>query len=392
MSVESFPSLSPHQRALSPHQRALSPHQRVPRLPVVPQPDQTIRAAAQARLDSLTKPIGSLGYLEDVATQLCVIAQRVPAPVPQRPAIAVFAGDHGVVAAGVTPWPQEVTAQMVANFVAGGAAINALSKQSGAELVVVDVGVASNIETELAPTTSTRLVQRRVAGGTADLSTGAAMTDDQAAAAFHVGVDIATELVSAGVDLLACGEMGIGNTTAAAAIIAALTGRDARDVVGRGTGIDDAMLSHKQLVVSKAVKRAEDRCRQDAPPGLTSEERAWVVLQELGGLEIAALAGYMVSGASHGCPVVVDGVITLSAALIALDLAPNTAHYLVAGHRSTEPGATIALDRLGLRPLIDLDLRLGEGTGAALAIPIVRAAAALLAEMATFGDAGIAPE
>ena len=287
--------------------------------------------------------------------------------------IAVFAGDHGVVEAGVTPWPSEVTAQMVANFCAGGAAINVLARHIGASVVVVDVGVAHPV-----PTESPALVRRNVARGTANLATGPAMTEQQVEAALDVGADIGTDAVRNGARLLVTGEMGIGNTTPSAALIAALTSTSPATVTGRGTGIDDEMLATKTRVVETALARLE--------PGAGPLR----IAAEVGGLEIAALAGFIVAGAAAHVPVVIDGVISVAGALLAAAFAPAVPQYLVAGHRSSEPGASVGLAFLGLSPVLDLELRLGEGSGAALAVPIVQAAAKILGEMATFESAGIA--
>jgi nicotinate-nucleotide--dimethylbenzimidazole phosphoribosyltransferase len=333
--------------------------------------DAAAMASAAELHGRLTKPAGALGALEDLGVLLSGISGEVPPPVPVAPAVAVFAGDHGVAHSGVTPWPQEVTRQMVANFCAGGAAISVLARQHGARLVVVDVGVAAACEPhEL-------LWDRNVRRGTADLSVGAAMTADEARRALGVGAAVAAELVASGADLLLTGEMGIGNTTAAAAVIAGLTGAAVDACTGRGTGIDDAMLRHKVEVVTGALERLPD----DATPV--------DVVAEVGGLEIAALAGFVVGGAAARVPVVVDGVITLAAALVADALVPGVAAHLIAGHRSSEPGASVALGHLGLEPLVDLRLRLGEGSGAMLAFPLVRSAALVLGEMATFDGAGV---
>jgi nicotinate-nucleotide--dimethylbenzimidazole phosphoribosyltransferase len=331
-------------------------------------------AAARARLDRLTKPPGSLGRLEDLAAQLAGIAGACPPPVPARPAVAVFAADHGVVASGVTPWPQEVTAQMLANFVAGGAAINVIARQVGAAVHVVDVGVAGDVRA-LEP-----VQHRKVRAGTADLAVVAAMTAAEARAAIDVGRDVAAALVADGHDVLVTGDMGIGNTTASAAVIAALTRRPPTSVTGRGTGIDDATLRRKTEVVAAATARLGGRVDPVS------------VLAEVGGLEIAALAGFIVGTAAARQPVIVDGVIALAGLLVAEALAPGVAARCVAGHRSTEPGATAVLERLGLEPLLDLSMRLGEGTGGCLAVPIVQAAARLLTEMATFDEAAVADD
>lgn len=339
--------------------------------------DDGARDAALARHDRLTKPRGSLGRLERLGAQLAGIAGQDPPPVPRPAAVAVFAADHGVAASGVTSWPQEVTGQMVANFVAGGAAINVLARQAGASVTVVDVGVASDLDA-LGLAGAPGLLRRRVRAGTADLSAGPAMTVAEVNAALDVGVQVADELVAGGARALVTGEMGIGSTTASAAVIAALTGADAASVTGRGTGIDDAMLRHKTAVVERALAR------------LPAAADAETVLSEVGGLEIAALAGFIVGGTSHQVPVVVDGVIAGAALLVAQRLCPDVVSHVIAGHRSSEPGATRVLDHLGLEPVLDLELRLGEGSGACLALGIVEAAALVLREMATFDSAAIA--
>lgn len=332
--------------------------------------DEAAEAAARERHDSLTKPPGSLGRLEAAGVRLAGVAGTCPPPVPEPAAVAVFAGDHGVLAQGVSPWPQEVTAQMVANFCAGGAAVNVLARHAGASVTVVDVGVAAELDD--AP----GLLRRKVRPGTADLATGPAMSTDEARRALDTGAAVAAELVSAGARCLLTGDMGIGNTTASAAVIAALTGRPAAEVTGRGTGIDDARLAVKCEVVATAVARVAG-----AP--------ALEVLASVGGLEIAALAGFVVGGAAARVPVLLDGVIACAAAVAAVALVPACSGYLFAGHRSSEPGATAALDHLGLEPLLDLELRLGEGTGACLALPVLQAAAKVLREMATFSSAGV---
>ena len=343
--------------------------------------DQTVAAvrpldaaamdAARARQASLTKPPGSLGVLEEVSVRLAGIAGACPPPYPQRAAVAVFAADHGVVASGVTPWPQEVTTAMVENFRAGGAAVNVLAREAAADVVVVDIGVATDVKED-------RVVwARKVRPGTADLSTGPAMTRAEAAAAVGTGIRVAEDLARAGYDVIATGDMGIGNTTASACLIAHLTGRPAGAITGRGTGIDDEMLARKTTIVADAVAR------------LPEDADALDVLAEVGGLEHAGLAGLVVGAAAHGVPVVLDGVIAGAAALVAQRLSPAAVDHCFAGHRSVEPGHVAALATLGLRPLVDLDLRLGEGSGAVLALPLVRSAAAVLRDMATFDSAGI---
>ena len=334
-------------------------------------PDETARRAADEHQLQLTKPPGSLGRLESIGAQLSAIAGAVPPPLPQPAAVAVFAGDHGVHAEGVTPWPQEVTGQMVANFAGGGAAINVFARQVGATVQVVDVGVATPVEA------SDGLLDRKVRRGTANLAAGPAMTRDEAVAALDVGAQVAADLVAAGHRCLITGDMGIANTTASAALIAAFTGRHAAEVTGRGTGIDDTTLDRKTAIVEDAARRVETKAPLE-------------VLAEVGGLEIAALAGFIVGAAAARVPVIVDGVIAGAALLTASRLAPDCLGYAIPGHRSVEPGATAVLEALGLDPVIDLDLRLGEGTGACLALPLVEASARIFREMATFDSAGVA--
>jgi nicotinate-nucleotide--dimethylbenzimidazole phosphoribosyltransferase len=356
-------------------------------------PDEAAAAAARNRHLRLTKPAGSLGRIEDTGALLAAIAGESPPPLPLPAATAVFAGDHGVHAQGVSPWPQEVTAQMVANFLDGGAAVNVLARQAGARVVVVDVGVATNLPTgrkdhphdpdggdggpgEDRPL----LLSRRVRASTGDLATGPALTPDEASRALDVGAEIAARLVAEGARCLVTGDMGIGNTTPAAALIASLTDRPAASVTGRGAGIDDSLLTRKAAVVAAAAARARYEHGDDA----------LAVLAEVGGLEHAALAGFVAGAAALQVPVVVDGVIAAASLLVASRLVPGVERCVVAGHRSAEPGATAVLDELGLVPLLDLDLRLGEGTGALLALPLVEAAARVLREMATFDQAGVA--
>lgn len=333
-------------------------------------PDEAARAEAEAHHLRLTKPPGSLGRLESLGAQLCAIAGVVPPPIPRPAAVAVFAGDHGVHSEGVTPWPQDVTAQMVANFLGGGAAINVLARQQGATVVVVDVGVATTLDP------GDGLLDRKVRAATANLTHGPAMTRDEAVAALDVGADIARDLVADGHRCLITGDMGIANTTPSAALICAFTGRPAAEVTGRGTGIDDPTLETKTAVVQRAAARAAGRDPLE-------------VLAEVGGFEIAALAGYIVGAAAERVPVIVDGVIAAAALLTAARLAPDCLGAVICGHRSVEPGAGAVLDALDLSPVLDLDLRLGEGTGACLALPIVEASARILGEMATFDSAGV---
>jgi len=348
--------------------------------------DPVVVAEARDRQDRLTKPRGSLGALEDVAVRLAGLAGQCPPPMPEPAAVAVFAADHGVHAQGVSPWPQEVTGQMVANFVAGGAAVNAFARQAGARVVVVDVGVVHPVVAAADRASGQQdrhglpgLVVRRVRPGTDDLATGPAMARDDAVRALAVGIGVARDLVAEGHRCLLTGDMGIANTTASAAIVAALTGADPADVTGAGTGVDAATLARKVEIVRQAL--ALHRPDPADPVG---------VLAAVGGLEHAAIAGFVLGAAAERVPVVLDGVIAGSAALVARALAPACIDACVAGHRSTEPGHTVALAQLGLRPLVDLELRLGEGTGAVLALPLVQSAVRALREMATFDSAGVA--
>jgi nicotinate-nucleotide--dimethylbenzimidazole phosphoribosyltransferase len=334
--------------------------------------DAAAMAEARDRQGRLTKPRGALGALEDTAVRLAGVSRTSPPPLPEPAAVAVFAADHGVHRQGVTPWPQEVTAQMVDNFLAGGAAVNAFAAQVGAEVVVVDVGVARSMD--IIP----GLLPRKIRSGTADFTQGAAMTRDQAQAAVEVGIEVARDLVAAGNRCLLTGDMGIANTTASAALIAAFTGTAPSEVTGRGTGIDDRTWQHKVDIVTAGLALH----RPDPQDGLG-------VLAAIGGLEHAAITGFILGAAALQVPVILDGVIAGAAALAAATLAPHSIHTCIAGHRSAEPGHDIALRHLGLEPLVDLTLRLGEGTGALLALPLVQCAARALRDMATFDAAGV---
>jgi nicotinate-nucleotide--dimethylbenzimidazole phosphoribosyltransferase len=333
--------------------------------------DQAAMAAARAHQDDLTKPPRSLGRLEEVAVQLAGIRQRDGVPLGPA-AVLVCAADHGVAASGVSAYPAEVTPQMVLNFLRGGAAINVLARHAGAEVVVLDAGVAADLPAHPA------LLDRKVRRGTANMVDGPAMTRAEAVAAVEAGIDAAWDLHARGVEALCVGDMGIGNTTAASAVVAAVTGLPAADVVGRGTGVDDAGLARKVGAVAAAVQRAA----VDPSDGLG-------VLSEVGGLEIAAIAGAVLGAASRRMVVVIDGHPATAGALVGSLLAPACTAYMVGGHRSVERGHRAALARLGVVPLLDLDLRLGEGTGACLALGLVQAAARLSAEMATFSSAGV---
>jgi nicotinate-nucleotide--dimethylbenzimidazole phosphoribosyltransferase len=337
----------------------------------IPVPDAAWGSRAWARLDSLTKPPRSLGLLEELAQRIAVL-QRSERPAVPRKAIVLMAGDHGVTAQGVSPYPSEVTTQMVANFSAGGAAINQLAKHAGATVRVVDVGVANDL------LITDGVVRRRIADGTADMSLGPAMTRDQALAAIRVGIEQVAELAAEGLDLIGTGDMGIGNTTASAAITSVLTGTDVADVVGPGTGLDAAGVRHKTDVIRRAIA-------VNAPDPADALD----VLAKVGGLEIAGLAGVVIGAASLGIPVVSDGYISGAATLVALRIAPAARPWVFASHRSSEPGHRVVLRALGLRPVLDLEMRLGEGTGAALAMEIMDAACAVMSGMSTFGEAGV---
>jgi len=329
--------------------------------------------AAQRHLDSLTKPPGSLGRLEEIAVRLALL--RGGAPEVRHPVIFTFAADHGVVAEGVSAYPQVVTAQMVENFLRGGAAVNVLARQAGARVVVADFGVVGPLGR------SPDLVACPIGPGTANIAAGPAMTREQAIRAIEAGARLAVDALDGGADLVATGEMGIGNTTAASAIAAAITGAAVERVTGRGTGVGDATLGRKVAV----VRRALEVNRPDPRDGLD-------VLAKIGGFEIGGLAGVILAGAARRVPVALDGFIAGAAALVAVTLAPAARHALFASHRSAEPGHALVLDHLGLEPYLDLGLRLGEGTGAALFIHLARAAALVWREMATFKTAGVSSE
>ncbi|MFE5911502.1 nicotinate-nucleotide--dimethylbenzimidazole phosphoribosyltransferase [Streptomyces wedmorensis] len=327
---------------------------------------------AWERQKRMTKPAGALGMLEIISAQLSGLSRICPPPIPEPAAVAIFAGDHGVHAQGVTPWPQEVTGQMVANFLGGGAVCNAFANQVGAEVCVIDVGVASEL-----PATP-GLLPRKVRPGTGDFTTGLAMTREEVLAAIEVGIETARDLVAAGNKAILTGEMGIANTTASAALISVYTGVDAAEVTGRGTGINDETHARKVDV----VRRALDLHKPDPADPIGA-------LSAIGGLEHAALVGLILGAASLRTPVILDGVSTGAAALVARAIAPESLAACIAGHRSAEPGHVAALNKLGLRPLVDLDLRLGEGTGALLALPLVQSAARAMHEVATFDSAGV---
>jgi len=332
--------------------------------------DQKAMEQARLRQQQLTKPAGSMGRLEEIAIQMAGITHEV-LPVIQRKAVIVMAADHGVTAEGVSAYPSAVTPQMVLNFLSGGAAINALARHAGAEVVVVDIGVAEEQR-------HADLLSRKVAPGTANMVKGPAMTREQVQESIAIGREVATSLIQRGVDLIATGDMGIGNTTASSAITACLAQVPVALVTGRGTGIDDAQLTHKIAIIEQALAYN----KPDATDPLD-------VLAKVGGLEIAGLVGVILASAEWSIPVVIDGFISGAAALVAVQLVPMVRDYLFAGHVSVERGHHIILEQLKLTAILNLGLRLGEGTGAVLATTIIDAALRLHREMATFTEAGV---
>jgi nicotinate-nucleotide--dimethylbenzimidazole phosphoribosyltransferase len=336
--------------------------------------DAGAMAAAAARWGTLTKPLGSLGRLESLACQVAGIVGQVRPRLTER-VVFVLAGDHGVTAEGVSAYPSAVTAQMVYNFVRGGAAINVLARYVGARVIVADMGV--DAELPALP----GLVARKIRRGTRNFAQESAMTMAEALACIESGIELVEAEVKGGHSWVVTGDMGIGNTTASSAIIAALTGTPVERVTGRGTGVTGAALARKAAVIKEALDRHQ-------PEG----QDALDVLAKVGGFEIGGLVGIMLGAAARRCPVVLDGLIAAAAALLAVGIAPAAREYLVAGHRSVEPGHTVALQALGLEPVLDLELRLGEGTGGVLALPVLEAACRLLDEMATFEEAGVATD
>lgn len=333
--------------------------------------DQDAVRRCQEHLDNLTKPPGSLGVLEEIARRLAAINGRVKQEMPKKTCI-LMAGDHGVVAEGVSAFPQEVTPQMVLNFLSGGAAMNVLARHAGAELVVVDVGVAADLPDH------PLLKKRKIAYGTMNMAQGPAMSREQAIEAVECGIQVAEECIANGTGIFATGEMGIGNTTPSAAIAAFYCNGDVAAVCGRGTGVDDERFTNKIRVIQQAL----DVNQPDAGDALD-------VLAKLGGYEIAGMAGVMLAAAAHRKPVLVDGFISAAAALIAGKLHPHMTDYMLASHLSEEPGHQAILQLLGLKPYLRMHMRLGEGTGAALAMNVVDAAIKITCEMATFADAGV---
>ncbi|MDD5339225.1 MAG: nicotinate-nucleotide--dimethylbenzimidazole phosphoribosyltransferase [Dehalococcoidales bacterium] len=333
--------------------------------------DKEAMAAARKRQDDLTKPAGSLGRLEEVSIQIAGI-QRKASPQIKHKAMITMAGDHGVLDEKIGNWPREVTAQMVENFLKGGAGINVLARQAGARIVFVDMGVASDLKPDK------QLIVRKVDYGTKNMCKEPAMTDEQAVKAIEAGIEIVNGEVKKGLDIVGTGDMGIGNTTASSAVFAALSGKTVEEVTGRGTGINDDQLQHKIDVIKRAL------ALHNPNPAQPLE-----VLAKVGGFEIGGLAGVMLGAAAQGVPVVIDGFISGAAALIATALAPQLKDYIIAAHVSAEAGHTAMLDYMGLKPLLSLQMRLGEGTGAALGIIVAEAAVRTLNEMATFAEAGV---
>jgi nicotinate-nucleotide--dimethylbenzimidazole phosphoribosyltransferase len=333
--------------------------------------DKEAMAEAQSRQNLLTKPQGSLGRLEELSIQLAGI-QGKPMPQIRHKAIIVMAGDHGVVAEGVGNWPQEVTAQMIYNFLNGGAGINVLARHVGARVVVVDMGVVAKLETH------PQLISRKVAPGTQNICLCPAMTPEQAVTSIESGIGVVGAELAKGLDIVGTGDMGIGNTTASSAICAAMTGEAVAEITGRGTGITDEQLAHKIEVIKRALAVNHP-----------DPEQPLDVLAKVGGFEIGGLVGVMLAAAAYRIPIVIDGFISGAAALIATALAPRLRDFLIPAHVSAEAGHRVLLRHLGLKPLLDLGMRLGEGTGAALGIFLAEAAARLLAEMSTFAEAGV---
>lgn len=339
----------------------------------VVRPDAEAETAGDERQQQLTKPAGSLGRLETLSTWLCAVQGRCPPAPLRRVRVVVFAGDHGVARSGVSAYPTEVTAQMVRNLVTGGAAVNTMAAALDAGVRVVDLAVDADLSDLPRPVTA-----HKVRRGSGDISVEDALSADEVEQALRAGIAIADEEVDGGADLLIAGDMGIGNTTPAAALVGLLTTNDAAAVTGRGTGVDDPTWMRKAAAVRDAMRRGRPRLgdQQD-------------LLAAVGGADFAAMTGFLLQAASRRTPVVLDGVVSCAAALVAQRVAFRAVPWWVAGHRSVEPAQTLALHRLGLQPLVDLQLRLGEGTGALLAVPLLRAAQATLAGMATFAEAGV---
>ena len=333
--------------------------------------DDSTVAKTQKHLDSLTKPQGSLGRLEEIARKIVEITQK-DSPILSNKVIFTMAADHGVAAEGISAFPQEVTPQMVYNFLGAGAGINVLAKQAGARVVIVDMGVKHDFK----PHKDLRI--KKIALGTKNIAKGPAMSKEEALKAVEAGIEVFEDEFEQGIDIVGLGDMGIGNTTASSAIVSVVTAAIADEVTGRGTGIDDKVYQHKIEVIKAAIE-----CNKPDP------QDGIDILSKIGGFEVGGLAGVILAACAHKVPVVIDGFISTAAALIAYKLEPKVKEYMIAAHSSVEKGHKIALDYLGLKPLLNLDLRLGEGTGAALAIPIIESSLKILTDMATFGDASV---
>lgn len=333
--------------------------------------DQEMLKRAQKRLDSLTKPLGSLGRLEELARQICAITGK-ESPSLKNKVIFTLAADHGITEEGVSPYPKEVTAQMVYNFLAGGAGINVLARHVGARVVVVDIGVASDLKAQAG------LIVKKIAYGTKNMARGAAMSREEAIKAIDAGEEIFAEEYKRGVDIIGTGEMGIGNTTSAACLAACFTGKPVEELTGRGAGLDDKGVEAKIEIIKKVLSLNKPDPKDPID-----------VLSRVGGLEICGLTGIILASASKKTPVVIDGFISGAAALAAFHIEPKVKDYMIAAHQSAERGHKAILEHIGLRPLLELDLRLGEGTGAALGISLAEASIKILTEMATFESAKV---
>ncbi|MFC2091580.1 nicotinate-nucleotide--dimethylbenzimidazole phosphoribosyltransferase [Elusimicrobiota bacterium] len=334
--------------------------------------DYSLESEIQAKLDNLTKPVGSLGRLEELAKKYCLIRNTVDPDIKDK-VIFTLAADHGIAQSGISAYPSEVTYQMVLNFIGGGAGINVLSKYCGARVIIADMGVKGSFQTDNAA-----FKDKKISEGTKSIINGPAMTREEALRSVVGGIELVEEELEKGLDIIGIGDMGIGNTTASSAIVSVFTGRDAREVTGIGTGIGHMALVHKIDVIEKAIKINKPEKTDPLD-----------VLSKIGGFEIGGLAGVIIAGAANNIPVVIDGFISGAAALIAVSLKPQISDYLIASHCSVEPGHRITLDHMGLKPLLDLDLRLGEGTGAVMGIWLLEAGIKLMNEMATFEKAGV---
>jgi len=330
-------------------------------------------AKARERLDSLTKPRGSLGVMEDLAARFAAIRQQIPVVIPSKE-VVVFAGDHDVVSEGVSAYPQEVTKLMVQNFLQGGAGINVLARCAGAEISIVDIGMKEAIPDAPA------LIAHNVRRGAGNILRGPAMTLEEAEKAVSIGIDMAESAAKRGTGIIATGEMGIGNTTPSSALFASLLSLPVREVTGRGTGLDEEGLIHKIGIIEKALEVNRDRLKDPMS-----------TLAAIGGLEIAGICGLCLGGAANQMAVVVDGFISSAGAMVAMRLNPDVRDYLFFSHQSVEVGHRVFYEREGIRPILNLDLRLGEGTGAALAMQVIECALRVFNEMATFEDVGIEP-